>query len=357
MRLDDGSPIDETDLLNPVWLTAALRFAGNEVTIRDVSRQRIGTGQMGVSYRLRLEVDGDGGDFPSTIVAKLPSPDREMRPLVSGAYRLEANFYSEIAGTVAIHTPGCYLALISDDSTSFVLLLEDLAPAVQGDQLAGCGVDQAEDAVVNLAGLHGPRWCDPTLAELPWLSHADEENIRMLAALMGPATTTFVERYGDHLEDHHREVLFTVAEAIPAWMLARQERFAVLHGDYRLDNLLFPADGSRGVAAVDWQTLDLGLPTRDLAYFLATSLQPDDRRRHEEHLVAAYHGALLAYGVDGYSIDECFDDYRFSTLHGPLITVLGAAYSSRTDRGDQMFLAMTHRSCDAITALGTLDML
>ena len=357
MHLEDGSPIDETDLLNPVWLTSALRFAGHDVTIRDVCRQRIGTGQMGVSYRLRLEFDGDPGGFPTSIVAKLPSPDREMRPLVSGAYRLEVNFYNEIAATVAVHTPGCHLALISDDATSFVLLLEDLDPAVQGDQLTGCGVDQAEDAVVNLAGLHGPRWCDPTLSNVPWLPHIDEENAQFLGAMMVPATATFVERYGDDLTEHHREVLFTVAEAIPAWAMARSERFAVLHGDYRLDNLLFPPDGSRGVVAVDWQTLALGLPARDLAYFLATSLQPDDRRLHEEHLVAAYHGALLAYGVEDYSLDECFDDYRFSTLHGPLITVLGAAYSTRTDRGDQMFLAMTHRSCDAITSLGTFDLL
>ena len=29
---------------------------------------------------------------------------------------------------------------------------------------------------------------------------------------------------------------------MPAWILAEPERFALLHGDYRLDNLLFDGD-------------------------------------------------------------------------------------------------------------------
>ena len=49
-----------------------------------------------------------------------------------------------------------------------------------------------------------------------------------------------------------------------------------MHGDYRLDNLMFPEHGD-GVVAVDWQTLAIGPPGRDLAYFLATSVLVDDR--------------------------------------------------------------------------------
>lgn len=41
------------------------------------------------------------------------------------------------------------------------MLLADLAPAVQGDQLAGCTLEEARLAAGALAGLHGPRWCDP----------------------------------------------------------------------------------------------------------------------------------------------------------------------------------------------------
>ena len=63
---------------------------------------------------------------------------------------------------------------------------------------------------------------------------------------------------------------------IPA--AARDESMvSIVHGDYRLDNLMFHPDGT--VAAVDWQTLGVGLAGRDLAYLIATSLEPDARQR------------------------------------------------------------------------------
>ena len=64
---------------------------------------------------------------------------------------------------------------------------------------------------------------------------------------------------------------------------------SITHGDYRLDNLMFPPAGP-GVAAVDWQTTSAGPPLRDLAYFLGNSLTPDLRRAHESDLVDSYLG-------------------------------------------------------------------
>ena len=60
---------------------------------------------------------------------------------------------------------------------------------------------------------------------------------------------------------------------VTPWLLAEPDRFSLMHGDYRLDNMLFDPDRTR-VTVVDWQTLGVGLPARDLAYFLATSLRP-----------------------------------------------------------------------------------
>ncbi len=132
-------------------------------------------------------------------------------------------------------------------------------------------------------------------------------------------------------------------------MLGRSDRFGLVHGDYRLDNLLFatPAGGPP-CTAVDWQLVAVGLPARDLGFFLGTGLPHDERARHERDLVAAYHHTLVAHGVDGYSPEECWDDYRTGLFQGPLITVLGAMYATRTERGDEMFVTMTDRCCRAI---------
>lgn len=335
--------------ITPAWLGRAL---GAEV--RAVTASPVGTGQIGTCYR--LAIDGDP-DLPATLLAKLPAVDPAARTLLANPYRTELRFYREIAPTVAVRVPHLSYADMAEEGGDFVLLLEDLAPAVQGDQIAGAPAAAVEDAVVNLAGLHGPRWCDPALLEIEGLSLNGPEDAALMAELFGPAVDLFLANLDGLLPAEDAATVREIPAVIEQWALARAERFGLVHGDYRLDNLLFPPDGSPGVVAVDWQTLSLALPARDLAYAIATSLDPEPRRAAERHLVAAYHRALLGYVVSSYSLEECWDDYRFAQLQGPLVTVFGQAYGARTDRGDAMFAAMTSRCCAAIRDLATLTLL
>jgi len=331
--------------LTPAWLSTAL-----DATVTGVRAEPVGTGQIGTCHRLFLRGEG----VPATVLAKLPALDPGARELLAGVYRTETLFYAEVAPTVAIRVPACHHAAMSPDSGAFVLLLEDLAPAEQGDQLAGCTVPQARDAVVNLAGLHGPRWCDPTLLDLDGIGLNDAEAARLLAELYGPATETFLGGLGDLLPAEDQATLRDCVAVIEAWSLARAERFGLVHGDYRLDNLLFPPGGGPGSVAVDWQTLSLGLPARDLAYVLGTGLPVAERRTHERDLVASYHEALEGYGVASYPAALAWEDYRFAMLQGPLVAVFGCAYGTRTERGDRMFAAMATRACAAIRDLGSI---
>ncbi len=361
MTDDPRPPIpDRPELLDAEWLTGALRSIGHEVQVTEVERELVGTGQMGVSVRLRPTVEGSEevlAALPSSFVAKLPGADEARRPMVAGIHRTEVEFYRSLAPTLTVRTPHLHHSQIAEDATTFVLLLEDLAPRVQGDQIRGCSVDEARLAVTNLAGLHGPRWCDPTLSEMDWLSAMDDDAGEMIASITADATRTFLDRYGDRIDARDQELLAAIPPLLGRWITGRPERFAPLHGDYRLDNLLFGDDPADPVAAVDWQTVTLGLPARDLAYFLSTGLSPEDRRASEGELVEVYHRALVDQGVRGHSLEECFDDYRFAMLQGPLITIVGAAYGEPTERGDEMFLAMAARSAEAIRDLGTMDMI
>ncbi len=167
---------------------------------------------------------------------------------------------------------------------------------------------------------------------------------------------TLCERLGDQIDDDDRTTLAAAADAMATFLLRGRERFAPLHGDYRLDNLMFAPDGS-SVAAVDWQTLSCGLPGRDVGYLIGTSLSPEDRRRHERDLVEAHRDALGGHGVRGYDPDLAFEDYRVGLMQCPLVIVLGAAFSTRTERGDAMFAAMIRRSSAAIRELDTIGLL
>src|SRR5690606_1571258 len=181
-------------------------------TVRTVDVERIGTGQIALCYRLVLT----GDDVPSSLVAKLPSPDPATRRMLAGAYRGEARFYSDIEPSVAVRTPTCYHVASGEDG-EFTLLLEDAAPALPGDQLAGCTVDEAHDAVRNLAGLHGPRWCAPDLHESDWLTTTDAEQARILAELYGPAIETFLDGLGDLIGADDRDTLRACAELTEEW--------------------------------------------------------------------------------------------------------------------------------------------
>ncbi len=340
----------------PEEVTAAWLSQVLGVPVASVEITPVGTGQTGATYRLGVSYR-DGAGPADSFVVKLPAQDPEVRQRVALSYRSEHAFYTELAGTLAVPLPHCYHCAIADDGAQFVLLLADMAPAEQGDQIRGCTPAEAELAATALAGLHGPRWCDPA-----WLTLAatvmpkpDEPTARGLGEITRMAAETTLDRLGARMSPQDRATVTDSAALIGDWLLTAPERFSLLHGDYRSDNLLFDPARTR-VTVVDWQTLAVGLPARDLAYFLATSLLPGDRADHERGLVGRYARALSQRGVTGYDEQTCWQDYRFGMLQVPLITTLGFAFSAATDRGDDMTLTMLERGARAIRELGTLEL-
>ena len=345
-----GAPswaVATADDVTPDWLSD---LVGRRVDAVDVTQ--VGTGQIGTCYRIRPT--GDPG-LPGSLLLKLPDPG--SRELLAGAYRMELMFYEQIAPTLACRVPSVHGSRILEETGHFVLLLEDLAPLEQGDQVAGASPAQVRDAAVNLAGLHGPRWCDETLLELPGLTLNDEDSVALLEEMYPATMDLFLDGLGDLVDAATAETLRGCVPGTRDWLLGRPGRFGLVHGDYRLDNLMFTPGGGHGeVAALDWQTLSLALPARDLAYLVATSLEPEVRRSCEEEVVAAYHARLVELGVEGYDLATCWDDYRFAQLQAPLVASFGCAYGQRTERGMRMFAAMVRRAAAAIRDLGTLDL-
>ena len=346
-RRPEPAIVDDPQQLTPAWFDAVL---GSGPAVRDVRTEPVGTGQMASTLRAHLAL-ADG--TARTVVVKYARPDVESS-MAGMAYAKEVAFYVELGDRVAVRTPRCHYAAIDDGRPRFVLVLEDMAGTEQGDQINGCPVDHAEAALVNLAGLHGTTWCDETLAAADWLGGNAAITADVMVPVLGMAADAFAERFAAELDPAEAAVLDATRELLATWMFDRGDRYSVVHGDYRLDNLLFPADDPAGVAAVDWQTASVGPPARDVAFFLSTCLEVDDRRRHEDDLVAAYHRALGTHGVTGYDLEECRADYRLGMLHGPLIILLGRLTAGVTERGDEMFRAMWRRSAAAIDDLDTL---
>jgi len=347
--------ITDPAALSPEWMTAALRSSGLDVTVSALRSEPVGTGQMAHNERIFLEYEGDATYAPATLVGKFPSPSEESRAAgANGGYRSETLFYTELADSLPIRTADCLYGAISDDHTTFTLLLEDLAPAEQGDQIGGGSDAEIEAAVRNLAGLHAPRWNDPSLVDLDWIIQGASEQFAIYIEM---GTPVFIERYKESLADEAADTLRGFAAGVRRWLEIAPKEKTLVHGDYRLDNLMFEAtaEGIR-VAAVDWQTLSVGCGGQDLAYLLGNSSPPEQRRKHESHMLEVYRESMAALGVDR-SPDQVYADYVYGSFQGPSITMLGALFVGQTDRGDEMFMAMAHRATSQIRDLNALDLL
>ena len=325
------------------WLSSVL---GGEVG--PVTSQRIGDGHIGVNVRIAMP-DADAG-LPRSVVVKLPATDETS--LTTAAmlrhYERETRFYLELASTVDMRVPACLYGDWTAETNAFVLVLEDMAPATQGDQLTGCTLDQARDAVRELAKLHGPRWDDPTLYDVDWIEHdrgdeTSDEAGAGLAMMWQMFFPGFAGTYRSHLTAEEFELAERFGSVIATWRGGRTGPKAITHGDYRLDNMLFATlAGGPPVTVVDWQTPAHGSPITDLSYFVGAGLLTDDRRRHERELVAVYLEALDAYGV---SLDEAWvwEQYRRDAFAGLTVAAMASQIVTLNDRSEAMFGAMAQR--------------
>ena len=119
----------------------------------------------------------------------------------------KVRFYQELQSNVRIRTPKCYFAEIEGEGPIFALLLEDMAPALPGDQIRGCSTHVARAAVAELSGLHTPFWNDPSILNVDWIGQPDPETAARNLGLYRTLLPGFVERYGSHLSAPQREII------------------------------------------------------------------------------------------------------------------------------------------------------
>lgn len=338
------------------WLGAVLGQPGK---LKGFTAAKVGTGQMCDSYRLTLDwEDGDwqaGTDAPATVIAKCPSHDEASRNIakLTGTYVKEVSWYYELATASGVPAPRCHFHAIADDEVDFVLILSDLAPARQGDQLAGLGLAGLVPCIDAAARLHAHLWNDPRLAQLPWLARDNGDLVR---ALFPQLYLGFRERYAARLAPEILDVGAGIVAKLDAYLTREPAARTLVHGDLRIDNILFAPDGAT-CWLVDWQTLGRGSGATDLAYLIGTSIaDPFERAAADRPAFDHWIAALVGHGIvpDPAAL---WDDYRVGALSGYFMAVFASMNVERTDRGDEMFAVMAERPARQALALGSLDRL
>ncbi|MDT5241462.1 MAG: hypothetical protein QOD97_3660, partial [Mycobacterium sp.] len=303
--------------LTAEWLTSAIG-AG---TVTEFTVERIGTGQMSECYRVALSYAA-GATGPASVVLKVAAADPSSRQtgLALGLYEREVRFYADIAPGLNGPVAPCYHHAYDPETGVFDLLLGDATPAVVGDEIRGATVEQATLALTQLGGVHGPLLGDPALAGAQWLNRESPLSQGLIATLYAG----FADRYADRIAPAHRDVCERLVATFDAYLAQEGEPGhpqGLIHGDYRLDNMLFgDAGAERPLTVVDWQTVTWGPAQTDVAYFLGCALPVQLRRDHYDDLLRAYHDALGPGSA--LSLDDVREGVRRQSFFGVVMAIV-----------------------------------
>jgi aminoglycoside phosphotransferase (APT) family kinase protein len=186
------------------------------------------------------------------------------------------------------------------------------------------------------------------LHEHPWLPQPDHTVLARRGAAARNAVQGFRSRYAMRLPSEVLDAADWAAQHLERIALAHITPLCLVHGDYRIDNILFDSTPVTGngtatrVTVVDWQTVSMGRGPDDIAYALGAGLPTDQRRHIEPELLQRYIDGLHDAGVQA-DPQAVHHDHRLGTAGGLLMAVIASQQVARTERGDEMFAVMAER--------------
>ena len=136
------------------------------------------------NVRFQLEWSDPDPSLPQTVIGKFPSQSEISRAtaIAVETYVREIGFYRDLQHQVEIRTPHVLHVGWDPETHDFVVMMEDIAPAEPGDQLAGCDLPHAELVIDQAVGLHAPTWGRTEhYADFEWLHRPDAERAANLA--------------------------------------------------------------------------------------------------------------------------------------------------------------------------------
>ncbi len=259
--------------------------------------------------------------MPQRLVVKSPHVPRTAGSDSAG----EAHFYRHVAPSLdGPPLVRCVAALDQAADNPETIVLEDLRathdhpPWPLPPSRAQC--ERALDALVHV---HAHWWEAPTLGHTVGRFHTPESLTAMVKGIAAHLPA-FTDSLGDALTAESRRVFERVfGSSLRPWLRLTDTRaLTVAHGDAHTWNFLFPRSDQGPAFLIDWQLWHTDLGARDLAFFMALHWYPGRRRELERPLLEYYHRGLVARGLDTYTFDELWLDYRRCVVRNLTIPIL-----------------------------------
>lgn len=337
--------------IDSAWLEGVLATNGIEARIADFTAKPVGTGQIGDCARFQIDYASAPETAPTSLVGKFPSESDESRNtgrLLSNYFR-EVKFYQTLQSGAKISTPKMYYSDLNEETHDFVMMMEDLAPAEQGDQLIGSTLDQTYLVLSEAAKLHSAYWNDESLDQYWWIQETSNAPEVLPPEIFDDTWKAFKARYGDRVTDRAKTIGDALSVNMEAYGESRVGTKCLIHTDFRPDNMLFAtAAGGRPLTVVDWQSFAFGPPASDVGYFIAGALKPELRKENEDELLEFYSDELRRNGAGAYSKEELNRHYVMGAYQHFMTAYFAAVMVTQTPRGDDMFFKMLNGGVDLI---------
>ncbi|MEC8974354.1 MAG: oxidoreductase family protein [Actinomycetota bacterium] len=319
------------------WLNKVLPDEFGEITDFFWVDLGEGVGILGEVSRLHLTY-AQGETGPETLVAKCQSPAEENISLCQtmGYYFREVNFYKHNWEDFPVQTPRNYFSEINESGTPFTILIEEIPDTTVMDQTTGADVERTASVFSILAKLHAHFWETDKLYALDWLPPMNNAMYKTSQTLAENLIDNFKNNWASKVD---QDTLEAVEQFIPRypefldWAVDRGNQ-TFTHNDARCENYLFSPDGS--ITMIDFQYCTRFWGAWDISNWLSASLSIQDRQNNGQELVNHYHKELVAYGVQNYSIDQCWNDLKASLVVQTYNQIIDSDLDYSNERGKQL---------------------
>ena len=342
-------PLTIEDVTND-WLSEVI---GHEVAHFQCTQIGQGVGVLGDIFRVRISYASGLPDGPPSVVVKLPSsfPENRAQGVALGMFEAEVRFYNELASQVSVGLPQVMFADIKSGTAEFVVVMQDLSALSMVEQSIGMNATQAMAAVRQLARVHAAWWGRADDPQFEWIPTMVGPRIEFVDEMLVQILPNFLDGFADVLPDGGKALYesFVGNYLNVNRVLAERSPWTIVHQDYRVENLMFGADGTGEVVVLDWQGIGRGPGAYDLAYLLGGSMATELRRQHEAALLQDYCDELVIHGVHDYSAQQLQEDYGLAQLMGGPATALVVCGSMdlSNERGRQLGATMAARHAQA----------
>ena len=308
--------IKDLEQVTPEWLTAVLHYSGalntGEVTSITASG---GSGNWSSNARLALTYSSDAqGKCPANLFLKMVNTDTG-----DGEFFLpsEVTYYTrDYVDLPDAPLVRCYHAAYDPAQHRYHLLLDDLTATHQAGYDKIPTLAHGYALAEGLAFMHAHWWGEARLAQIGASFH-DAAHLRRFVAIGEPGIPHVHTHFGARLKPHWPATIEQIFAGLPHRLAAQAQdkiNFTLLHGDPNPGNMLVPKVGERPLYLIDQQPFDWSITTWagafDLAYVMALYWETELRRELEMPVLRHYHYTLTQRGVQGYTWEQLFNDYR-----------------------------------------------